>query len=251
METTVKQRLIRFYESKRLSKSEFERLCGLSNGYIDKLRHSPSAAKLESIYLRFPDLNKVWLLTGEGEMLINDAHPVSLEQTAEPFTENKHGNRFYKRNNGQLVIEVPLVPYNALGSPDDEFAELIGDRNRYQSVSFEVDRVGHGRYFAFEVDGDSMDDGSRHSFARGDLVLVRELDRDDWLPTLHIKRWRFWVVCWGNCVRLKEIIAQDGEVITLHSLNPSPEYTDFQLHLSEVSRLFNVIQLQPKPQKFL
>lgn len=69
METTVKQRLIKFYEAKGLSKSEFERLCGLSNGYIDKLRHSPSATKLESIYLRFPDLNKVWLLTGDGEML--------------------------------------------------------------------------------------------------------------------------------------------------------------------------------------
>lgn len=36
----------------------------------------------------------------------------------------------------------------------------------------------------------------------------------------------------------------------IHSLNPSPEYTDFQLRLSEVSRLFNVIQLQPKVQVF-
>lgn len=249
METTVKQRLIRFYESKRLSKSEFERLCGLSNGYIDKLRHSPSAAKLESIYLRFPDLNKVWLLTGEGEMLnTSDVTPVTLEEPAY-VTENSHGNKYYKDTSGQLYIEVPLVPYNALGS-------LLGDDDLLVShdtekVRFPADTVGHGKYFAFEVDGDSMDDGSRHSFARGDLVLVRELDRDDWLPTLHIKRWRFWVVCWGNCVRLKEIIAQEGEVITLHSLNPSPEYTDFQLRLSEVSRLFNVIQLQPKPQKFL
>ena len=249
METTVKQRLIRFYESKRLSKSEFERLCGLSNGYIDKLRHSPSAAKLESIYLRFPDLNRVWLLTGEGEMLNTaDVTPVTLEEPAY-LTSNSHGNRYYKDTSGQLYIEVPLVPYNALGS-------LLGDDDLLVShdtekVRFPADTVGHGKYFAFEVDGDSMDDGSRHSFARGDLVLVRELDRDDWLPTLHIKRWRFWVVCWGNCVRLKEIIAQDGEVITLHSLNPSPEYTDFQLRLSEVSRLFNVIQLQPKPQKFL
>ena len=246
MEATVKQRLIEYLKKKGIGRNKFEAAAGISAGYITNLKNAPGAAVLVKILQAAPDINRVWLLTGEGEMLINDAHPVSLEQTAEPFTENKHGNRFYKRDNGQLVIEVPLVPYNALGSPDDEFAELIADRNRYQSVSFEVDRVGHGRYFAFEVDGDSMDDGTRGSFERGDVVLVRELDKDDWLPRLHISKWRFWVVCWGNCVRLKEIIAQSDGAITLHSLNPSPEYTDFVLRLSDVRRLFNVIRKVPK-----
>lgn len=249
METTVKQRLIRFIKYKDLSQKRFEETVGLANGYVNNIRRSVTNDKLQKIALHFPELNKTWLLTGEGEMLnTSDVTPVTLEEPAY-LTSNSHGNRYYKDTSGQLYIEVPLVPYNALGS-------LLGDDDLLVShdtekVRFPADTVGHGKYFAFEVDGDSMDDGSRHSFARGDLVLVRELDRDDWLPTLHIKRWRFWVVCWGNCVRLKEIVAQDGEIITLHSLNPSPEYTDFQLHLSEVSRLFNVIQLQPKPQKFL
>ena len=70
MKETVKQRLIFFYESKGMSKREFEKAVGLSNGYIDKLRISPSPEKLEMIYLTFPDLNRVWLLTGEGEMLL-------------------------------------------------------------------------------------------------------------------------------------------------------------------------------------
>ena len=72
---TVKERLIKFYQSKGLTKREFERLCGLSNGYIDKLRHSPSTVKMESICLTFPDLNKVWLLTGEGTMLLGESKP--------------------------------------------------------------------------------------------------------------------------------------------------------------------------------
>ena len=249
MEATVKQRLIEYLKKKGIGRNKFEAAAGISAGYITNLKNAPGAAVLVKILQAAPDLNRVWLLTGEGDMLnTSDVTPVTLEEPAY-LTSNSHGNRYYKDTSGQLYIEVPLVPYNALGS-------LLGDDDLLVShdtekVRFPADTVGHGKYFAFEVDGDSMDDGSRHSFARGDLVLVRELDRDDWLPTLHIKRWRFWVVCWGNCVRLKEIIAQDGEVITLHSLNPSPEYTDFQLHLSEVSRLFNVIQLQPKPQKFL
>ena len=79
MKETVKQRLILFYETKGLSKKAFERMCGLSNGYMDKLRNCPSPQKLESIYLKFPDLNRVWLLTGEGDMLSpNDGHVATV-----------------------------------------------------------------------------------------------------------------------------------------------------------------------------
>ena len=76
METTVKERLVRFYEAKGLSKSGFEKMVGLSNGYIDKLRICPSNDKLEMIYLKFPDLNRIWLLTGEGEMLLSSGNEV-------------------------------------------------------------------------------------------------------------------------------------------------------------------------------
>ena len=41
----------------------------MSNGYINQLRHSPSATKLQRIIDAFPDLNDKWLLTGQGEML--------------------------------------------------------------------------------------------------------------------------------------------------------------------------------------
>ena len=66
---TVKDRLIEFYESLGLKKSEFEKMCNLSNGYMEKLRNCPKPEKLEIIYLTFPQLNSTWLLTGEGEML--------------------------------------------------------------------------------------------------------------------------------------------------------------------------------------
>lgn len=69
---TVKDRIIEFYESKGLSKREFERSINAGNGYIDKLRICPSPKKLEMIYLQYPELNKAWLLTGEGDMLGNN-----------------------------------------------------------------------------------------------------------------------------------------------------------------------------------
>ena len=148
-------------------------------------------------------------------------------------------------------MKVPVVPIAALGSPEDEFAELVKEHEG-DTVSVVVDSVHHGSYVAFCVDGDSMDDGTHDSFERGDIVVVRELSRDKWLPRLHFNKWPYWVVCFGNNVRLKEIIAQDEETgtITCHSINPSPEYTDFTLQLDEIGRLFNVVKKVPKVRNY-
>ncbi len=247
MESTVKERLIWFIKYLKLSQRKFEEKVGLSNGYINNISKGIGAEKLQKILYEFPNLNQEWLLTGKGDMLIHsDVTPVPLDdEPATPYTENSNGIRFYQRGD-KLMMEVPLVQHNALGSPEDEYAALLTDRESTEVRQFNVDKVYHGKYFAFVIDGDSMDDGTRNSFGRGDIVLVRELDRDDWAPQLHIRDWPYWVVCWGNNVRLKQITQQTGDTITLHSLNPSPEYTDFTLNLSDVIRLFNVVQVQPK-----
>lgn len=245
METTVKQRLIIFIKKKGLSQKRFEESVGLSNGYVNNISKGIGAEKLQRILYAFPDLNQTWLLTGEGPMLNTvEVSPVAQDEPKELYTTNSHGIRFYGTD-GHLSMSVPLVPCLALGSPPDEYDALYKEYND-DAVSFPVDSVYHGRYLAFKVEGDSMDDGSRRSFQAGDIVLVRELDRDDWMPRLRYDRWPFWVVCFGNSVRIKEIVNQEGDTITLHSLNPSPEFTDFKLRLSDIRRLFNVIQVQPK-----
>jgi len=248
MEQSVKQRLIQYLKYKGIGQNKFEKIAGISNGYIANLKSSPGALHLTKIFLAAPELNRVWLLTGEGDMLNGSDVSPKVEQEARPYTTNSHGVKFHERQDGQLLMEVPVVQFDALGSMADDYTDLVASREEGQTMAWEVDGVHHGKYFAFVVDNDSMDDGSRESFQKGDTVLVRELDRQDWLPSLHINKWRFWVVCFGNNIRIKEIVAQNAEAgtITCHSLNPSPEYTDFTLHLDSVSRLFNVVQVQPR-----
>lgn len=176
----------------------------------------------------------------------SDVTPVRQSELEE-YETTKNGTKFYRREDGKIIMEVPVVPIAALGSPEDEFTKYINDYDN-DTVTIVVDGVHHGKYVAFRVEGDSMDDGTRNSFERGDIVVVRELARDKWLPKLHIKTWPYWVIAFGNNVRIKEIIAQDETTgtITCHSLNPSPEYTDFTLSLDDIHRLFNVIKKKPK-----
>lgn len=69
MENTVKQRLIDYLAFKKIGQNRFEKMAGVSNGYIHNLKNAPKTPILTKILQAAPDLNKVWLLTGEGEML--------------------------------------------------------------------------------------------------------------------------------------------------------------------------------------
>lgn len=73
MEDSVKQRLMKFMSYREMSASRFERMCGLSNGYFNKLRNAPGLDKIDKMLRVFPELNREWVLTGEGSML-NDGY---------------------------------------------------------------------------------------------------------------------------------------------------------------------------------
>ena len=47
----------------------FEEKCGLSTGYVTSMRSGYGPEKLRNVLNAFPELNREWLLYGEGEML--------------------------------------------------------------------------------------------------------------------------------------------------------------------------------------
>lgn len=87
---TVKDRLIKFIYSMNLTKSGFEKTVGLSNGYLNQLRSSPSNEKIEQISNSFPQLNRYWLLTGVGPMLLDVASPAQVSSVNSAVA--MHGN---------------------------------------------------------------------------------------------------------------------------------------------------------------
>lgn len=69
---SVKERIKQFAKAKNISIREFERVTGLNYGYVNAIRVSMQPDKIDSIASYFKDLNIEWLLTGKGEMLINE-----------------------------------------------------------------------------------------------------------------------------------------------------------------------------------
>lgn len=69
MENMAQTRLMQFIKTRGLTIAAFERKCGLSNGYVKNMKKGIGSNKVEDILRAFPELNRVWLVTGEGEMI--------------------------------------------------------------------------------------------------------------------------------------------------------------------------------------
>ncbi len=51
-----------------MTKAQFEKIAGLSNGFVDKTGANTRKSSLDKISIAFPSVNINWLLTGEGEI---------------------------------------------------------------------------------------------------------------------------------------------------------------------------------------
>lgn len=75
METSVKERLKEFIKAEGISEREFCRRVGVGSAYIQSIRKSIMPDTLQQITIQFPRLNPLWLLLGEGEMIIPETKP--------------------------------------------------------------------------------------------------------------------------------------------------------------------------------
>ena len=92
-----------------------------------------------------------------------------------------------------------------------------------------------------------MFDGSHESIEDGDIVTGRDLPRHHWQNRFHINQYKKWIIVTKNDgVLVKQITKHDFEtgIITCHSLNHDKDrYPDFELHLDEVDKMLNVVNI--------
>lgn len=84
--STAIERFVRFHKHLQLTemypgRNALEEKLGVSNGYITKAFSKKSAMGsdlLERIMKLFPQLNIVWLLTGDGDMILSDGNDMAI-----------------------------------------------------------------------------------------------------------------------------------------------------------------------------
>lgn len=228
----------------RISKEVGVSKSTLANYITDRTK--PDSIKLAAI-CDFLGINKVWLLTGNGEPLVSASTVQLVNEVREaamgygrkpPVVEDEA-----QLTNQVLIKNVPLVNQYAYAG------YLSGYTNQtymdeLPAVPFIVDHEAQGNYVAFEVRGDSMNDGTEDSYLEGDRLLCREIQRHLWEQSrLHIRKWDF-VIVHKDGILIKRIIDHNTQTheLTIHSLNPL--YDDRIIRMDEIRQIFNVVEIQ-------
>jgi hypothetical protein len=68
---TVKERINEFIKYKGIKARAFCSSIDVSFSYVNSIRKSIQPEKLKKITEVYPELNPIWLMTGEGEMIMN------------------------------------------------------------------------------------------------------------------------------------------------------------------------------------
>lgn len=197
---TISERLKIYLKLKKIGQTRFEKMAGLSNGYINGLRNAPGADKLQKILGTAKDLSREWLLTGEGDMLLRE----------EEKDVNSGGIPYYP--------DVP-VSAGAMELMSVTSDEIVGSIN-IPGVS--------GKY-AFPVIGCSMEP----VIHAGDIVVVDEVNRWERLDPDKI-----YLIFTRDDRMIKHIETDEENDEILWCV--SPNYKRFSIGKDEVRVIFRV-----------
>ena len=151
--TTVKERLQEFLKAERISASEFSRKMGLSPAYIASMRKSMPEEKVERLIELFPQLNRDWLLYGEGNMYRE------IGNNIDPHRLHRH--------------MVPLVPAQAHAGALELYA-----RGYMEHECQKIYSPIQGADIAIRVWGDSMEPRIHN----GSLLYLEKINDAAFIP---------------------------------------------------------------------
>lgn len=165
---SVKERVIEFIKAQHLKVSEFEKRCGLSNGYVSSMRKGFGTEKLDNVLREFPTLNREWLLYGEGEMLKpNGEDRANAKMIGRVFTADQRDSD---------VVMIDFVPVSATASFIESLSDGATAMDKLPLIPFGNERDEVDSLAVFEVDGDSM----FPTIPSGSLILAKKIPERSW-----------------------------------------------------------------------
>lgn len=209
----VKERVFEFINSKNISIKQFEERCSLSNGYVSSMRKGFGSIKLDNVLREFPDVNRDWLIYGEGEML------------KDPERSSAIGDGNTKRTELNTVL---LLPLSAQGGTFNDFVMSVRESDCERIIS-----PIKGADYAMSITGDSM----YPEYPSGSKVLIKKINE-----RAFIEWGRCYVLDTCNGTVIKKIMpSDDNDRIKCVSINA--EYPPFEVDASDIYGMYRVMML--------
>lgn len=213
-------RFDKYMKYKGLNDNKVTIQLALSVGTLGKSRKSDrdlSDKVIEKILNFYTDLNRVWLLTGEGEMIKNNLTP---QQYYGGDTEKQ------KAGEPQMFI-VPLMPISAKGGTLDEFSRSIMEDDCEKVLS-----PIKGADFAITVCGDSMSP----DYPSGCHILIKKIEERAFID------WgKVFVLDTINGTIIKKLMPVSDDPSKIRCISINPEYPPYEISLEYVRGIYRVL----------
>lgn len=210
----VKERLLSFIKDIGIEKSVFERMAGLSNGFVDKVTDNIRSKSLAAIANAYPQLNMDWIKTGEGSPII----PIQDKAIQVYSSDIKEG--VYA---GTLVYDVDATCGTEVRDIDFTDDNIIG--------SVDLPEISKSSKI-IRANGDSMEpkiyDGSR--------IVIREIM--NWSDIFYGQIYLIVMDEYRMIKYIRRYEQDETNYIILRSENPL--YDDIKLNKKKIRKLFIV-----------
>ena len=215
---SVKERIKCFIKYKNISQRRFEESIGKSNGYLNNMGYMPNQRSLNNILEAYPELNRIWLLTGNGQMTCRTPRP-----SVEPENIDSNVVRATMVDTTAERKTKPVLPVSVSAGA------IIG--NAEGIMDFECERKPViSRFpdydFTMYVRGDSMSP----QFESGDEIACKKVEIVDW--------GNVYVLSTKDGAMLKKIY-DSGDQIKCVSINS--EYPEFFIDKESVDGVYKIV----------
>lgn len=210
------ERFDKYMKTKGLNDNKVTNSLGLSIGTLGKSRKENrdlSEKNIEKILNFYTDLNRTWLLTGEGSMF-------TTEPSLAGFNEMEY-------------TRVPLLPISAQGGSLNDFVVSVSLQDCEKIIS-----PIKGADIAITISGDSMAD----EYPNGSIVLAKRINERAFID------WgKVYVLDTCNGVVVKALTPSEKEnCIRCVSINPDPIYAPFEVALNDIYGVYRVMLCMAK-----
>lgn len=228
--SSVRNRLKCYIKYSRMTQDSFAESLGLSRSYVNAIRKGISSTTLDKILEKYPDLNRNWLLFGEGEMLKNNGNNIVNQH-------NVNGDNNYNstiHNSSYDVVEaaevIPYIDTSITRKRNFDVREAIKNEDNLQQKSLS------DLFLPVDYYQKMNDDSMQEMVQQGDLLFVKFLPRDANLVDGSI--YLIFTKSYGILLRQVKI---NGEEFILRALNHN--YGDITIHRDDIIDFGNIVHL--------
>lgn len=159
---------------------------------------------------------------------------------------SKNGNKIYSIGKEKKLIMAPLLFHEQHKEYIERYLVDQAFLKELTQIGFIMEFLDESGYVAFEVLGDSMDDGSIEAIPNKTIVLGREMENKELVSSKKGVYETSAVIVCKDRILCKKIMGynKDSNSIVCHNLNELPEYRDFELFLSDVLQVFKIVKKQ-------